>query len=70
MDENYYRPSKEQLEKIVPKIETDDSAVIYNMTNEILELKQEVKRLQNLLSIEIQKNKEYDSAGGLNQKSP
>jgi hypothetical protein len=60
MDENYkefYRPSQDQLKKIVPKIKTDNSEVINNLTNEIVELKQEVKRLRDLLSIEIQKNK-------------
>ena len=121
MDENYFRPSQDQIEKIVPTITSHSVTLdeflentrdksndrkfaelekritelenkfkpfipitqydmfidkgaslgrIKNMTNEIVELKQEIKRLQNLLSIEIQKNKEYDSAGRLNQKSP
>ena len=87
MDENYYRPSKEQLNKIVPKVTpqhkhqmmlfsfaksynvrikeaekltkglTDNEIFIQILQTEITGLMSEVKRLQNLLSIEIQKNK-------------
>ena len=71
MDEKYFRPSQEQLNKIVPKIKTDNSEVIYNMkneitnleelniylTNEIVELKQEIKRLnQIIIEMELSDN--------------
>ena len=71
LDEKYFRPSKEQLNKIVPKIKTDNSEVIYNMkneitnleelniylTNEIVELKQEIKRLnQIIIEMELSDN--------------
>ena len=71
LDEKYFRPSQEQLNKIVPKIKTDNSEVIYNMTNEItnleelninltneiVELKQEVKRLnQIIIEMELSDN--------------
>ena len=71
MDENYYRPSKEQLNKIVPKIESEtitdinlDCYVSADLTETGIEALE--KRITEL----ERKIKEYETGGGLFQKSP
>ena len=71
MDEKYFRPSKEQLNKIVPKIESEtitnvnsDGYVSADLTETGIEALE--KRITEL----ERKIKEYETGGGLFQKSP
>ena len=57
MDENYYRPDSEQLNKIVPKIKTDNSEVISQLLKKIDDLELEIKRLnQIIIEMELSDN--------------
>jgi len=57
MDENYFRPSKDQLNKIVPKIKTDNSEVISQLLKKIDDLELEIKRLnQIIIEMELSDN--------------
>ena len=82
MDEKYFRPSQEQLNKIVPKIESetitnadadgyvsvdliDPAQKFYNS-----QFDSRIEALQKRITELERKIKEYETGGGLFQKSP
>lgn len=48
MDNNYYRPSKEQLEKITPKINSNDKIMnlLEQLKNQVDRIEKEIESLR------------------------
>lgn len=56
LDERFLRPSQDQLDRVAPKIISQES-IIAELRAKIIELEAEIKRLQNELMNLIQKQK-------------